>query len=248
MGLFLLALSAAFATVVSQGPRFEIGLAGAVFLAAAVVRLAMRRWSWLGAQVLACFVLASLAYLAYGALITYVVAPSTIYLLASTLLILLEVAALSLSISYLFEIVDTLSRSSEPSPPADPDYLPRVAVQVPTYNEPLEVLSETLKALAALDYPELIVQIVDNNTPDPANWNAIKAETDKLGARFQFMHLENWPGYKAGALNEATRRLPKEVEIIAVVDSDYVVKPNWLRTTVGHFADPKVAFVQTPQN
>jgi len=70
----------------------------------------------------------------------------------------------------------------------------------------------------------------------------------KLGSRFQFMHLENWPGFKAGALNEATRRLPKDVEVIAVVDSDYVVQPDWLKSTIGHFADPKVGFVQTPQN
>ena len=32
------------------------------------------------------------------------------------------------------------------------------------------------------------------------------------------------------------------------MDSDYVVQPGWLRSVVGHFADPKVAFVQTPQN
>jgi cellulose synthase/poly-beta-1,6-N-acetylglucosamine synthase-like glycosyltransferase len=153
-----------------------------------------------------------------------------------------------LSISYLFEILDTLSRSPEPPHPADPNYLPWVAIQIPTYNEPIEVLRETLPALAELDYPRVIVQIVDNNTPDPANWNAIRAECERLGSRFQFMHLANWPGYKAGALNEATRRLPEEVEIIGVVDSDYVVKPDWLRSTVGHFADPKVAFVQTPQN
>src|SRR5206468_3667262 len=70
----------------------------------------------------------------------------------------------------------------------------------------------------------------------------------RLGPRFQFIHLENWPGFKAGALNEATRRLPKDVELIGVVDSDYVVRPDWLRAVVGHFADPKVAFVQTPKN
>jgi cellulose synthase/poly-beta-1,6-N-acetylglucosamine synthase-like glycosyltransferase len=38
-----------------------------------------------------------------------------------------------------------------------------------------------------------------------------------------------------------------DVEIIVVVDSDYVVKPNFLRETVPYFRDPQVAFVQTPQ-
>src|SRR5439155_875577 len=32
------------------------------------------------------------------------------------------------------------------------------------------------------------------------------------------------------------------------VESDYVVRPDWLRAVIGHFADSKVAFVQTPQN
>src|SRR5439155_123203 len=50
------------------------------------------------------------------------------------------------------------------------------------------------------------------------------------------------------ALNEANRRLPKDVEIVGVVDSDYVVNADWPRAVVDHFADPKVAFVQTPQN
>jgi cellulose synthase/poly-beta-1,6-N-acetylglucosamine synthase-like glycosyltransferase len=247
-GLVLLALGTGLAVAAGHQPRFDVELAAEVVVATVLTRLAFRRWSWLGAQMLASVGLASLAYLLYAAAVTYAVARSPVYLAASSALLLLEIAALSLSISYLFEILDTISRSSEPAHPIDPSYLPKVAVQVPTYNEPLEVLTETLNALAALDYPDLVVQVVDNNTPDPANWNAIKAECEKLGSRFQFMHLENWPGFKAGALNEATRRLPKDVEVIAVVDSDYVVEPNWLKSTVGHFADPNVGFVQTPQN
>ena len=219
----------------------------AVLLTAAI-RLLARGWSWLGAQVFATATLASIAYLAYAASISYSARGGLVFLFVSALLLLLEIAALALSLSYLFEIVDTLSRSFEPERPVDPSYLPKVAIQVPAYNEPLEVVSETLNALAVVDYPDLIVQVVDNNTPDRANWLALQAHCEKLGPRFQFMHLENWPGFKAGALNEATRRLPRDVEVIGVVDSDYVVEPGWLRSVVGHFADPNVAFVQTPQN
>src|SRR5207302_6975851 len=134
-------------------------------------------------------------------------------------------AALALSASYLFEIVDALSRRDDPIKALDPEYLPKVAIQVPAYNEPVEVVTETLKSLAALDYPDLIVQVVDNNTPEEATWRALEALCKELGPRFQFMHLEKWPGHKAGALNEATRMLPADVEVIVVVDSDYVVKP-----------------------
>jgi len=247
-GVVLLALGTAPAIVLSHAEQLDVDLAAIVVVVALLIRLAMRRWSWIGAQLFAAVTLASLSYLLYAGSITYAVARSPIYLFASTLLLVLEVAALSLSLSYLFEIVDTLSRGPDAPHPFDATYLPRVAVQVPAYNEPLEVIQETLKALAALDYPNLIVQVVDNNTPDPASWQALEAECKKLGDRFQFMHLENWPGFKAGALNEATRRLPQDVELVGVVDSDYVVKPDWLRSVVGHFADPKTAFVQTPQN
>src|SRR3989442_7629766 len=69
-----------------------------------------------------------------------------------------------------------------------------------------------------------------------------------LGIRFTYQHLENWPVYKAGALNEATRRLPPEAEVVGIVDADYAVEPQWLRAVAGYFVDPRVAFVQTPQH
>ena len=248
VGVLLVVLVAWNAGILAQDSDLEVELGAGVLASTLLTRVVMRRWSWFGAELFAAAGLASFAYLLYAASITYAVGSNPVYLIASSLLLLLEIAALSLSMSYLFEIVDTVSRRSEKVHPSDANYLPKVAVQVPAYNEPLEVMRETLKALAALDYPDLIVQVVDNNTPERKTWEALQAECAKLGPRFQFMHLENWPGYKAGALNEATKRLPKDVEIIGVVDSDYVVKPDWLRSVVGHFADPKVAFVQTPQN
>ena len=109
-------------------------------------------------------------------------------------------------------------------------------------------MRETLTALSQLDYQDLIVQVVDNNTRDPQIWRALEALCKELGERFQFIHLEPWPGYKAGALNEATRRLAQDVSILGIVDADYLVKPAFLKEMVGHFADERVAFVQTPQN
>jgi cellulose synthase/poly-beta-1,6-N-acetylglucosamine synthase-like glycosyltransferase len=214
----------------------------------ALVRLWQRRWSWLGSQMFAAASLAAIAYLAFAAQLTYEGIRAPVYVVASTLLLILELAALLLSASYLFEIVDSLSRRQASGHDADPGHLPRIAIQVPAYNEPIEVVTETLKSLAAIDYPNLIVQVVDNNTPDESAWRALEKLCGELGPRFQFIHLENWPGFKAGALNEANRRLPSDVEIVGIVDSDYVVNKDWPRAVAGHFADPNVAFVQTPQN
>jgi hypothetical protein len=129
-----------------------------------------------------------------------------------------------------------------------PDRLPRVALHVPCHDEPPEVLERTLQALARLDYPADAYQVfvVDNNTPDPALWRPIAALCDELG--FVFLHLERWPGFKSGALNYALSATPTDVDLIGVVDADYLVAPAYLRDLVGCFADPRVAFVQTPQD
>ncbi|MGA8426861.1 MAG: glycosyltransferase, partial [Candidatus Dormiibacterota bacterium] len=124
---------------------------------------------------------------------------------------------------------------------------PLVVLQVPMYNEPVELVRDTLVALDRLDYPKLLIQAVDNNTTDPAVWEPIQDLCQELGPHFQFVHLNPWPGFKAGALNEATRRLPEAVEIVGIVDADYLVKPGWLLETVPYFQDPSVGFVQTPQ-
>ena len=42
--------------------------------------------------------------------------------------------------------------------------------------------------------------------------------------------------------------MPQDVSILGIVDADYLVKPGFLKEMVGHFADERVAFVQTPQN
>ena len=166
----------------------------------------------------------------------------------SFVLLLFEASALALSVYYLFEILDVFSRRTRIAHRAESSYQPPVAIQVPCYNEPIEVVRETLTALPHLDYPNVVVQVVDNNTKDPQVWRPLEALCAELGSRFQFIHLDPWPGYKAGALNEATRRLPADVTILGIVDADYIVRPGFLKEMVGHFADDRVAFVQTPQN
>jgi hypothetical protein len=93
--------------------------------------------------------------------------------------------------------------------------------------------------------------VIDNNTTDPALWSPVEAECAelrKLGYGVEFAHLPEWPGFKAGALNWGREHLAADVEIVGVVDADYIVDPGWLRATVPYFGDPKVAFVQTPQD
>jgi len=125
-------------------------------------------------------------------------------------------------------------------------YAPRVSVHVPCHAEPPHIVIGTLDCLAALDYPDFEVLVIDNNTADPELWLPVKAHCERLGPRFRFLHVEGITGAKAGALNWALGYTCPRAELIAVVDADYQVRRQWLRDTAGYFADPAVGFVQCP--
>ncbi|WP_371369227.1 glycosyltransferase [Pseudomonas sp. QL9] len=134
-------------------------------------------------------------------------------------------------------------------PVTDADaYRPKVSIHVPCYNEPPEMLKETLNALAKLDYPDFEVLVIDNNTKDPAVWEPVQAHCQLLGPRFRFFHVAPLAGFKGGALNYALQFVAPDAEVIAVIDSDYCVDPDWLKHMVPHFADPQIAVVQSPQD
>ncbi|WP_417660202.1 glycosyltransferase [Pseudomonas sp.] len=130
----------------------------------------------------------------------------------------------------------------------DSEYRPKVSIHVPCYNEPPEMVKQTLDALANLDYPDYEVIIIDNNTKDPAVWEPVQAYCEQLGPRFRFFHKAPIAGFKGGALNYILPFTAPDVEVIAVIDSDYCVDPNWLKHMVPHFADPQIAVVQSPQD
>jgi cellulose synthase/poly-beta-1,6-N-acetylglucosamine synthase-like glycosyltransferase len=125
---------------------------------------------------------------------------------------------------------------------------PKVSIHVPAYNEPPEMVIETLDALARLDYSNYEVLVIDNNTRDENVWRPVEAHCARLGARFRFFHVAPLQGFKAGALNFALARTVPDAQIVAVIDSDYVVDPGWLRELVPGFQDPRIAIVQAPQD
>jgi cellulose synthase/poly-beta-1,6-N-acetylglucosamine synthase-like glycosyltransferase len=127
-------------------------------------------------------------------------------------------------------------------------YQPLVSIHLPIHAEPPAMVQATLESLAKLDYPNIEVVIVDNNTEDPKLWQPVAAFCQRLGARFRFFHVAPLEGYKAGALNYALERTSADAEIIAVIDSDYCVHRNWLRDNLHQFINPRVAIVQAPQD
>jgi cellulose synthase/poly-beta-1,6-N-acetylglucosamine synthase-like glycosyltransferase len=170
------------------------------------------------------------------------------------LLWLFELFAAILACAYLWEICDALGSEhwrrrlnrSNPDQMADID-LPFISLHVPAHNEPPDMVLDTLRSLLRLDYPRYELVVIDDNTDDEALWRPVEAWCARHGAKFK--HLENWPGYKSGALNYALREMTDpRAEIVGVVDSDYQLKPGFLRRCAPLFADPWVGFTQAPQD
>jgi cellulose synthase/poly-beta-1,6-N-acetylglucosamine synthase-like glycosyltransferase len=152
-----------------------------------------------------------------------------------------------------FDLVETIfgrvqKRHYEPVPAADGSKLPKVSLHLPICNEPPEMVRQTLDALAALDYERFEVLVIDNNTKDPAIWEPVAEHCSRLGPKFRFFTLGKYAGYKAGALNFALKETAPDAEIIGVIDSDYIVDPDWLRAMAPAFADERVGFTQSPQD
>jgi cellulose synthase/poly-beta-1,6-N-acetylglucosamine synthase-like glycosyltransferase len=211
-----------------------------------------KHWNALGQVAWTTSIMATALFMIYAFQVTAFTPLSTLSFTLALLFFFIEAIALIMALVHAYESLDATSRIRwnrrvgrlEPRP----DYLPMVSLHVPAYNEPPEMLRATLRALNELDYPDYEVLVIDNNTPDDANWRALESYCRELGSKIRFMHLDRWPGYKSGALNFALTQTDPRAEIVGPIDADYLVKPSYLRDLVAAFADSQVAFVQTPQD
>jgi glycosyltransferase involved in cell wall biosynthesis len=221
-----------------------------VAVVASLVVAARPVWNFVGQLFFSAFVAGVVAYLAFAADITVAGHLSVEGALASALLFLLELSALVLASSFVFETCDVVCRvrHSRSFPDPDMSYVPKVSLHIAAYNEPPEMLIETIRSVERIDYPNFELVVIDNNTPDEATWRPVE---DYCRGRpgLKFVHVDPWPGYKSGALNLALREITApDAEIVGVIDADYLVDREYLGSIVGYFSDPSIAFVQTPQD
>ena len=215
-----------------------------------IVRL--RDWNMLGQVTWSITLLVTAVFIVYAFNITAFSPLNPISFLIAITFLFIEAAALLLALTHTYESLDVTCRTRwhrridqiEPVP----GYVPMVSLHLPTYNEPLEVVEQTLIWLSKLDYPNYEVLVVDNNTPEDQTWRPLEEICERLGPNFHLLHLDQWPGYKSGALNFALTQTHADAEIIGTIDADYQLDPGFLRALVPGFADPLVAFVQTPQD
>ncbi len=114
----------------------------------------------------------------------------------------------------------------------------QVAMLITTYDEPTEVLLPTIAAAVAIEPAHETWVLDDGRRPEVA------ALARRLGARY--LTRPSNADAKAGNLNHALAHI--DADVIGVLDADHVVRPDFLRHTLGYFDDPRLALVQTPQD
>ena len=228
-----------------------VGEATAVGLGAAVGLLASGgRWRAGGLVALTGLAAVVVGFLAYAVGIALPRVPEETLWLSVTLLAV-EAWSLGMVVVYAFYGLDATMRRrwrrSADRVPFSRHYVPKVAFHVACFNEPPQLVAESLRALLQLDYPRdrYVVMVLDDST-DPACRAPLEAFCRENG--LEYLHREDRRGFKAGALNHALARTPADVELVSVLDADYQLEDGFLRETVGYFVDPNLAFVQTPQD
>ena len=132
----------------------------------------------------------------------------------------------------------TAARAGNPPVPPQPADLD-VDVLIPVYNEALEVVEPTVAAATALrSRGRVNVVLCDDGDRDE-----MAGLAHRYGA--SYLRRPDHTGAKAGNLNHALRHT--RAPLVAVFDCDHVPDQEFLERTTGHFADPAVALVQTPQ-
>src|ERR1041385_415796 len=227
---------------------WEVALA----LAGTLLGLIVARYRWRLAGVMSYVALVSLiaGYLAYSLTVSIPQVPPAQRWL-SYVLLAAEGGGLTLIVIFSFYSLDAATRRRwarmAESSRFDPGFQPDVALVVPVFNEPFAMVRETVAHLVRQDYPpgRFLVVVADDST-DPATSAPLAAWCAQLGAAY--VRRPTRQGYKAGALNEVVRRLPASTQLVAVVDADYWVDPDYVCGVVGYFTDPELSFVQTPQD
>jgi cellulose synthase/poly-beta-1,6-N-acetylglucosamine synthase-like glycosyltransferase len=128
---------------------------------------------------------------------------------------------------------------------ADDQNAPFVTVQLPMYNE-MYVAERIIDCVTKQEYPKnrFQIQVLDDSTDETVGIVAAKvAEYQAQGFDIIHLHRTNRQGYKAGALQEAMPHVKSD--FIAIFDADFTPRPDFLRTTMSYFEDPKVGIVQT---
>lgn len=154
-------------------------------------------------------------------------------------LVLAELYAFAVLLIGYFQTAWPLQRRPVPMPP-DVSTWPSVDVFIPSYNEPLEVVRQTVFSAISMDWPvdRLHVFVLDDGRREE-----FRAFCEELGVGY--LTRDNNRHAKAGNINEALK--VTDSDYIAIFDCDHIPTRSFLQVCMGwFFKDAKLAMLQTP--
>lgn len=113
----------------------------------------------------------------------------------------------------------------------------RVDVFITTYNEPVDLVAETVRAAVAMPYPHRTYVLDDGHRPE------IGAMARQQGA--EWITRPDNRGAKAGNINHALS--VTNGDYFVIFDADHVPHPDFLTRMMPYMDDPRMGFVQAPQ-
>ncbi len=129
--------------------------------------------------------------------------------------------------------------------PEGEDFLPKVTIQLPIFNEQY-VVERLIDNICELDYPKekLQIHILDDSTDETVDITAKKVEEYKAkGFDIEQITRVDRVGYKAGALKEAMKFC--DSDFVAIFDADFLPEKDFLKKTMPFFKNDKIGVVQT---
>jgi cellulose synthase/poly-beta-1,6-N-acetylglucosamine synthase-like glycosyltransferase len=169
--------------------------------------------------------------------------PLEIAVVASYVLVLLVLSVYG-SHRYFMAYLYYRHKFNLPTPKRRFQQLPRVTIQLPTFNE-MYVVERLIAAVCKIDYPRdlLEIQVLDDSIDETQQIarravDAWRAE----GVDVVYIHRTNREGFKAGALENGLRHA--KGEFVAVFDADFVPSPDFLTRTIDFFTDDQIGMVQ----
>ncbi|MFO7986570.1 MAG: glycosyltransferase family 2 protein [Desulfatiglandaceae bacterium] len=192
------------------------------------------------------------------------------------LLLFAETFIIFHGVGYFLEIYHLLRHkkgfvgSADVSPPLET--YPPVAIIVSSYEEPLEVVEDTVISFYNLTYPNKHIYFLDDTRYDLPGQDTEKMQAYRRSINDMCQRIgvnlfrRKWRGAKAGMINDFLEfvegrdregfrfynysgQKPEEKErYIVVFDADQNPLPGFLESLVSTMeANPKLAFIQTPQ-
>ncbi len=193
----------------------------------------------------------------------------------ASLLLVAEIFGFMHTIGYFLTLVATIGRQRENialQPPPPLTSYPPIAIVLPSYKEPLEVIHDTLICLYNLSYPNKNLYLLDDSPYDkpwmaPEKVKVYRLKIEEMCERFGInLFRRDRRGAKAGIINDFLNfkngKVPENLDYrpyqsqqdnalekyLLIFDADMNPLPDFVENLVAYMElFPKVAFIQTPQ-